>query len=139
MDNSLTDLEWIFKDFKEEKNLEECKKMFSMEICKAARKFHMQITDYKMTRLAALPRLSDMLKVGGIFVKDESERLTLNSFKVMGGSFAIFKFIQTRLNLEPEKLSYEYLNSEEVKKKLGVITFASARWKPWKRNCLGCY
>jgi len=126
MNNSLTDLDWIFKDFKEEKKLEECKQLFSMEICKGARKFHMQIPDYKMTRLAALPRLSDMLKLGGIFIKDESERLTLNSFKVMGGSFAIFKFIQTRLKLEPEKLSYEYLNSEEVKKRLGVITFASA-------------
>ena len=79
-----------------------------------------------MTPLRALPNLADMLGVGGIYIKDEAQRLELNSFKVMGGSFAVYRFIQKKLNMEDQELSYDYLVSEECHKALGDITFCSA-------------
>lgn len=79
-----------------------------------------------MSPLRALPELAGYLGVGGIWVKDEACRLELNSFKVLGGSFAIYRFIQERLQIPSEKMSYEYLISEELKERLGTITFASA-------------
>jgi len=100
--------------------------MFPVEVSRASRKFHRQIPGYTMSPLRALPNLAQMFGVGGIWVKDESVRLELNSFKVLGGSFAMYRFIQDKLGLGDEQMNYEYLASAEVKQKLGNITFASA-------------
>jgi diaminopropionate ammonia-lyase len=74
----------------------------------------------------SLPNLASVFGVGGIWVKDEASRLELNSFKVLGGSFALYRFIQNRLNILDKDMNYEYLISKEVKDLLGDITFASA-------------
>jgi diaminopropionate ammonia-lyase len=66
------------------------------------RDFHRQIPGYRPSPLRSLPRLAEMIGVRSIWVKDESARLSLNSFKVLGGSFAIYRFIQRRLGLEGE-------------------------------------
>lgn len=125
MNNQVPDMNWIVKN-RENKNLKSSGQMFPIEIAQTSSKFHRQIPGYKISPLRALPHLAQMLKVGGIWVKDEAERLELNSFKVLGGSFALYRFIQERLGLDDEVMSYEYLTSEEAKKKLGMITFASA-------------
>ncbi len=64
-----------------------CRSLFSPEIARKARCFHRQIPDFRMSPLLALPNLAQMLGVSGIWVKDESVRLQLNSFKVLGGGF----------------------------------------------------
>lgn len=102
------------------------RELFPAEKARLARKFHQQIPGYRMTPLRSLPHLADMAGLGGIWVKDEAVRLALNSFKVLGGSFAIYRFLQERLGLSGQPLSFEYLTSPEVMKKLGTITFASA-------------
>ena len=53
---------------------------------------------------AGLPQLAQMFGVGGIWVKDESERLQLNSFKVLGGSYAVYKYIKSLLKADEERL-----------------------------------
>lgn len=100
--------------------------LFDIKYARIARAFHRQIPGYRMTPLRSLPHLAHMLGVGGIYVKDEAQRLELNSFKVMGGSFAIYRFIQKKLGVPDEKMSFDYLTSKECHDQLGDITFASA-------------
>lgn len=119
------DIQWIIKK-RSEKDLSNSRKLFPIELSRISRKFHRQIPGYKMSPLRALPNLAQMLKVGGLWVKDEAVRLELNSFKVLGGSFALYRFILDRLGIKDMEISYEYLISPEVKSKLGDITFASA-------------
>lgn len=71
------------------KNPAKAKEMFPIERAREAQNFHRQIPGYNMTPLAALPHLAQMLGIGGIYVKDESQRLQMRSFKVMGGSYAV--------------------------------------------------
>ncbi len=68
--------------------------VFPDGVFERARRFHRQIPGYRPSPLRNLAHLSTMLGVGGIWVKDESQRLDLNSFKVLGGSFAIYQFIR---------------------------------------------
>jgi diaminopropionate ammonia-lyase len=54
----------------------------------AARAFHESLPGYAPTPLVALPELADELGVGQVLVKDESSRLGLPAFKVLGASWA---------------------------------------------------
>ena len=125
MDSTVPNCSWIVREH-EKKELTSSKEMFPIEIARTARRFHRQIPGYKMSPLVSLPRLAAMFGVGGIWVKDEASRLELNSFKVLGGSFALYRFIQDRLGIPDKEMNYKYLISKEVKKRLGDITFASA-------------
>ena len=108
------------------KNPEKAKEMFPISRARDARKFHRQIPDYHMTPLVALPNLAQLLGVGGIYVKNESERLHMSSFKVMGGSYAVYNLVKKLLGRENEDLSYEYLTSKECHDALGNVVFCSA-------------
>ncbi|MBP3411645.1 MAG: diaminopropionate ammonia-lyase [Oscillospiraceae bacterium] len=108
------------------KDPSKAKEMFPMERAWDARRFHRQIPNYHMTPLAALPNLSQLLGVGGIYVKDESLRLHMSSFKVMGGSYAVYRLVKQLLGKEDEDLSYEYLLSKECHDALGDVVFCSA-------------
>jgi len=125
MKNTTPDIKWVTRP-RETKELELSKQMFPVSRAREARLFHRQIPGYAISPLRALPNLAGLIGVGGIWVKDESCRLELNSFKILGGSYAIYRFIQKQLGLSSQQLSYEYLISSEVKKALGKITFASA-------------
>jgi len=125
VENSTPDFSWIIKKH-DERHMDSAREMFPIEVARTARRFHRQIPGYQMSPLVALSNLATMFGVGGIWVKDEASRLELNSFKVLGGSFALYRFIQNRLNIDDSKMNYEYLISKEVKDLLGDITFASA-------------
>ncbi len=102
------------------------KEMFPIERAHDARKFHRQIPGYSMTPLVALPNLAQLLGVGGIYVKNEAERLNMSSFKVMGGSYAVYRLVRRLLGRENEDLSFEYLTSKECHDLLGDVVFCSA-------------
>ena len=108
------------------KNPSKAKEMFPIDRARDARKFHRQIPDYHMTPLVALPNLAQLLGLGGIYIKNESERLRMSSFKVMGGSYAIYRLVKKLLGKENEDLSYDYLVSKECHDALGDIVFCSA-------------
>ncbi|GJM39721.1 MAG: diaminopropionate ammonia-lyase [Ardenticatenaceae bacterium] len=93
-------------------------------VTQEARAFHTQIPGYEMTPLKRLPQLSSRLGLGGIWVKDESARMRLNAFKALGGSYAIYRFICQRLG--QSRLTFSELMSDEVRTRLGEITFTSA-------------
>lgn len=61
--------------------------------------FHRTLTDYAPTPLTELPTIADELKVGRVFLKDESNRLGLPAFKILGASWAICRALSKRLGL----------------------------------------
>ncbi|KAF8327466.1 uncharacterized protein EI90DRAFT_2975104 [Cantharellus anzutake] len=66
------------------------------------RKFHRHhLPKYSPTRLVRLPQsISHELGLGQIFAKEESLRAGLPSFKILGASWAIFKLLVLRFNLD---------------------------------------
>jgi diaminopropionate ammonia-lyase len=59
----------------------------------AAPSFHAELPGYRPTALTELPALADELGVGRVFVKDESTRMGLGAFKVLGASWAIARLL----------------------------------------------
>jgi diaminopropionate ammonia-lyase len=55
--------------------------------------FHAAFSEYSPTPLYVLSALAGELQVGGIVVKDESCRFGLKAFKVLGASYAIYRFL----------------------------------------------
>jgi len=90
-----------------------------------AKQFHESFPEYSPTPLESLEDLAKYLGVAGVYVKDESYRFGLNAFKVLGGSFAIVKYLAQRLGKDISQLDYHTLISAEIRKELGQITFAT--------------
>lgn len=101
-------------------------KAYGYEQAKNVCAFHSSFPEYSITPLVSLHNLAQSLGVKSIYVKDESKRFGLNAFKVLGGSYAIAKEIAERLQLAPEKMTYQELTSPAVKEKLGELTFVTA-------------
>lgn len=91
-----------------------------------AKKYHESFPMYEATPLRSLSHLAQTLGVKGMYVKDESYRFGLNAFKVLGGSYAIGSYIAEKLGMDMEALNYQKIISEDIKKKLGKLTFISA-------------
>ncbi|MBU3073520.1 diaminopropionate ammonia-lyase [Clostridium estertheticum] len=113
------------------------------KVVKKVRNFHKSFSEYKITPIRSLKELSKELGVSNIWVKDESYRFGLNAFKVLGGSYAVGKYLADKLNMDISELSFEKLRSKEIKEKLGDITFVTAtdgnhgRGIAWAANQLG--
>jgi diaminopropionate ammonia-lyase len=63
----------------------------SRELATARRTFHSSLPGYAVTPLVDLPDLADELGVERLVVKDESSRLGLPAFKMLGASWAVYK------------------------------------------------
>lgn len=98
----------------------------SKEEINKAREFHKSFPQYEETPLVNLKNLSKDFGLGGIYIKDESYRFGLNAFKVLGGSFAMAKYMAQKLNKDISELPYEKLVSPELRNELGEITFVTA-------------
>ncbi|GAA0182778.1 diaminopropionate ammonia-lyase [Clostridium sediminicola] len=127
------------RDKKEEYSV----KQFGIENAKKVNAFHKSFPEYSVTPLAKLNELSKYLGVKNIYVKDESYRFGLNAFKGLGGSYCVGKYIASKLGMNIEDLSYEKMTSDEIKNRLGEITFVTAtdgnhgRGIAWTANRLG--
>lgn len=58
--------------------------------------FHRALPGYRPTPLRDLEALADRLGVGAVLVKDESDRLGLPAFKVLGASWAVERALRAR-------------------------------------------
>ena len=96
------------------------------EKAKNVRRFHISFEDYRATPLTSLKNLARYLGIKNIYVKDESYRFNLNSFKVLGGTYAIARSLAEKLDIDIENLNFDILKSKKVKEKLGEITFITA-------------
>lgn len=89
-------------------------------------RFQKSHSKYTKTPLVNLEHLSEYLNVQDIKVKDESKRFGLNAFKVMGGIYAVGKYLAEKLERDIDSLSFDELRSPETKQKVEEITFISA-------------
>ena len=117
--------------------------LFTEEQAAKVQRFHASFPVYKPTPLADLTQTAKALGLGAAYVKDESYRFGLNAFKVLGGSFAIGSYLAGRLGMDISELPYDKMVSEEVRAKLGEVTFVTAtdgnhgRGVAWTANRLG--
>ena len=72
------DFSWILRTPSHE--TWEADNLFNVETARRARHFHRQLPSFRQTPLVSLGHLAQMMGVEGIYVKDESQRLELNSF-----------------------------------------------------------
>src|SRR5690242_13275799 len=65
--------------------------------------FHQRLPGYAPTPLVDAPTLAAQLGVGRVWVKNESSRLGLPAFKMLGASWATYRALAARLgrSLEP--------------------------------------
>jgi diaminopropionate ammonia-lyase len=65
--------------------------------------FHRRLPGYSPTPLIDAPDLARILGIGQLLVKNESSRLGLPAFKILGASWAIYRALEERLghSLEP--------------------------------------
>jgi diaminopropionate ammonia-lyase len=82
---------------------------------RAPLRFHRRLPGYKETPLIDAPALADALGVGKVLVKDESSRLGLPAFKVLGASWAVYRALEERL---PEGTFGDWETVEELKVRL---------------------
>ncbi len=73
--------------------------------------FHRRMPAYEPTPLSQAPGLATMLGVGEVWVKDESSRMGLPSFKLLGASWATYRALVERLGAEPEWSTIEQLSA----------------------------
>ena len=117
--------------------------VMSLENVAKARAFHQSFPQYAVTPLAKLGGMAQYLGLGGFYVKDESYRFGLNAFKVLGGSFAMARYIAEQLGRDVSEMTYDYLTSQTLKDEFGQATFFTAtdgnhgRGVAWAANKLG--
>ena len=91
-----------------------------------ANEFHKSFPQYSVTPLQKLSALASYLGVKGIYCKDESYRFGLNAFKVLGGSYAMGRYIAKELGLDISQLPYNVLSSDKLREEFGQATFFTA-------------
>lgn len=106
------------------------------------KKYHESFPQYAQTPLTELSHFAGKMGLKNMFLKDESYRFGLNAFKVLGGSYAMAKYMAEKLGKDIEDLPYNVLISDQIKKELGDITFVTAtdgnhgRGVAWTANIL---
>lgn len=119
-------IQWTMNNFKQQGLYEAMQAHFEPGLIGEVLKFQQTHKTYTKTPLHVLDALAAEIGVASIYAKDESKRFRLNAFKVLGGIYAIAKYIANRLHIPFENLSFEQLRTPEVKAKLGELTFISA-------------
>jgi diaminopropionate ammonia-lyase len=64
--------------------------------------FHARLPGYEPTALIEVPELARLLDVEKVWIKDESSRLGLPSFKIMGASWAVYRALERHVDGWPE-------------------------------------
>jgi len=117
--------------------------LMSEENVTKANEFHKSFPQYSVTPLQKLSALASYLGVKGIYCKDESYRFGLNAFKVLGGSYAMGRYIAKELGRDISQLPYNVLSSDKLREEFGQATFFTAtdgnhgRGVAWAANRLG--
>lgn len=117
-------LKWVSNTMPktDDKNLE----IMSLENVQKAKAFHKSFPQYSVTPLAKLNKMADYLGLKNIYVKDESYRFGLNAFKVLGGSFAMARYIAKETGRDVSELDYKTLTSDKLAEEFGHATFFTA-------------
>ncbi len=82
------------------------------------RSFHTRLPGYAPTPLRSLAPLGARLGIADLWVKDESSRLGLPAYKVLGASWATYRAISVRLGSPPEP----WADLEQLRHNLSGLT-----------------
>jgi diaminopropionate ammonia-lyase len=86
------------------------------------RSFHESLPHYSQTPLVSLPEIAKELGIKHLLVKDESSRLGLSAFKILGASWATAKAVAKHVGFEAK----DPWSSEDVEHELSLQSLASA-------------
>ena len=84
--------------------------------------FHASLPDFSSTPLTPLPSLAKDLGLGRVYVKNESSRLGLPAFKILGASWGTFSALCSLYNLS---LTSSIEDVGQVAREKGVVLFAA--------------
>ena len=111
----------------------------------AARHYFEALFGYRPTPLLSLPGLARTLGVGKIHYKDEGQRLGLQSFKALGGAYAVARLVHAHVEAAlGRKIAIEDLLKEDSRELASQLTVACAtdgnhgRSVAWGAQRLGC-
>ena len=113
---------------------------FTDDVLEKVNSFHKTIPGFEATPLVSLPEKAKELGIDKLWVKDESKRLGLNAFKVLGASYAITNFVYDKSGWGKTELSFTRL----LKENLSGFTLTTAtdgnhgRAVAWTARQLGC-
>ncbi|KAH8557001.1 diaminopropionate ammonia-lyase [Umbelopsis sp. PMI_123] len=89
--------------------------------------FHRSFVPYNMpTKLIELPSLAFELNVSRVFVKDESTRMGLPAFKILGASWGVFYTLCQRWNLDVNTTTVDLLRKRAAEEEGGPIELVAA-------------
>jgi len=91
---------------------------------RAPMRFHERLPGYAPTPLVEAPGLARRLGLRAVLVKDESWRLGLPAFKILGASWATYQLAIQRLGSEPKWRTLDELRAQL--QALGPITLMTA-------------
>ena len=77
----------------------------------SARAFHRTMDGYRPTPLVELPQIAAELNVGRVFLKDESQRLGLPAFKILGASWAVANALAEKFSMPVQEISLDALRA----------------------------
>lgn len=84
--------------------------------------FHKSLPNYAPTPLVSLQEIATELGVKAVFVKDESNRFGLPSFKVLGASWGTYRALSQNLGFESDKITLEELSSKAQASSISLVT-----------------
>ncbi len=88
------------------------------------RSFHRRLPGYETTRVVDAPSLAADVGVRQLVIKDESRRLGLPSFKILGASWATYRLLCARLGGEPAWRTVDELR--DALSPIGPLTLVAA-------------
>lgn len=117
-------IEWAVNAHRR-KACERAETLLSPGAAEKAARYDRGFRQYSETPLRRLDALASFLGLGGIYVKDESGRFGLKSFKVLGGMYALGNCIAEKLGRPLETLRPDDLKAENTRSKVGELVFAT--------------
>ncbi len=100
--------------------------------------------DYHMTPLVSLASLAQRFGVKKVYVKDESKRMRMNAFKVVGVLYSVARLICEKFDLDISEITFDDLMKEELNSKIRELVFIAAtdgnhgKGLAWVASKLGC-
>lgn len=90
--------------------------------------FHKQLPSYGETALHSLPAVASALGFSHVFVKDESTRFGLPSFKILGASWAVHQALCKYLGLPSQTSLAELTGALKGRDDVKLVTCTEGNW-----------
>ena len=90
-----------------------------------APKFHASIPGFARSPLISLPHLAKELDVASVSVKNESLRLDLPAFKILGASWAIARVYGTKLGIPESELTFKAIKESAQSSGISLLVAAT--------------